>query len=93
MSKRTLEQIETDGEVAITLQHRRMQCLSPDGDARCIVEDTDPALLREFGEALVLREVEGLIEADCKRLVAAGKARKHKNGRYYCRYDAAPSAA
>jgi hypothetical protein len=93
MSKRTLEQIEADVEVAIASQQPRMQCLTPDDDARCIVEDMDPALLREFGEVLVLRAVERMIEADCERLVAAGQAHRHKNGRYYRRYDAAPSAA
>jgi hypothetical protein len=81
MSKRTLEQIEADVKAVIASQQPRMQCLSPDDDPRCIIEYTDPALLREFGEALVLREVERLIEADCKRLVAAGKAHRHKNGR------------
>jgi hypothetical protein len=90
MMERTLEQIQADVEAAIASQQRRMQCLRPDDDARCIVEYTDPALLREFGEALVLREVERMIEADCKRLVAAGKARLG-DGRY-CRYDA-PSTA
>lgn len=89
MTTQSVKQIEADVEAVIGSQQRRTQCLTPCDDALCIIEDTDTALLREFGDALVLREVERMIEADCKRLVAAGKARRHRDGRYFRRYDTA----